>query len=139
MKPAEQEMVTNTLMALFDGGIIGYEVALEVPEEIKQFHGRDPSPKELRTAYVAVFANMVMGDLARSEGRHRVSYQRTDDELLKRAEFLLCTMEIMRREIAARGRREAKKTRKTPRRRPQASSQETKRRGGPGRHRKGTS
>ena len=121
MKPADQEMVTNTLTALFDGGIIGYEVALDMPEQIQQFQGRDPSPKELRTAYVAVFVNMVMTDLAHGEGRHRVSYQRTNDGELKRAEFLLCVMETMRRQIAAGARREAKKTRKAPRRRRKAS------------------
>ena len=55
MKPADHEMVTNTLTALFDGGVIGYKVALEIPEEIKKFHARDPSPPELRAAYVAVF------------------------------------------------------------------------------------
>ena len=123
MKPADQEMVTNTLTALFDGGVIGYKVALEIPEEIKQFHGRDPSPPELRAAYVAVFANMVMTDLAGGEGRNRASYHSTPDELLKRAEFLLCVMELMRREIAADARREAKKTkkRKAPKRRPKAS------------------
>ena len=119
MNAAEKDIVTDTLIALFDSGILGHEIALETPEEIKQFRGRNPSPPELRAAYVAVFINMVMTDLELGEGQDRRPYQRTKEEMLDRAQLLLCAIEIIRREMVARDRRNAKtKTRKAPKRRP---------------------
>ena len=91
MKPAEQEMVTNTLMALFDGGIIGYEVALEVPEEIKQARrvsqdrDRITSQAQEEAERIVARAQQRAEELLEERGLLQLAEERADD-LLREAE-----------------------------------------------------